>query len=94
MSKTLHAGWFRCRIRGLSRSNYPWIYFHVTIQGSQRELRREGRYLAGLYLHRQIFDFESVHAPDDISPLKTINDTVFYRRNSIAGIPLINEATQ
>ena len=86
--KTIHAGWFRCRIRGQAKSNYPWVYFHVTAVGSKVELRREARYQAGLYLHRQIFEVESViYVPDTLTPVKTINGTVFYYQNAIAAVP-------
>ena len=85
---TLHAGWFRCRIRGASKSNYPWIYYHVTVVGPKTDLRREARYYAGLYLRRQIFDCESVVcSPVELSSVKVIDHIRFYYDGALAEVP-------
>ncbi len=85
---TLHAGWFRCRIRGQVKTNYPWIYYHLTLQGSKIALRREARYKAGLFLHRQIFDFEAIYPPDKLTPIKTVDGTEFYYRDALQAPPV------
>ncbi len=87
--KTLHAGWFRCRLRGRTRpAEHRWVYFHVTSVGSKVELQREARYRAGLYLHRQVFDVEPVVCtPTDLTLARDVAGMPFYFQGALAEVP-------
>lgn len=89
MSRTIHGGWFRCRLRPQSKpANHRWIYYHVVHVGSHVEFRREARFRGGQYLHRQIFDFESVVVPPtDLTLAKQIDGMKFFFQGALAAVP-------
>lgn len=65
-----------------------WVYFEVTMRGSDTEWRRAARFLAGQYLHRQIFDVERVvYTPQNLTPAKRLNDVQYYFQGAIAAVP-------
>lgn len=66
---------------------YRWIYFNLEWAGSSAEYRREARYRAQLYLHRQIFDFERIlYTPQNLTAAKIVNDLQYYFHAGLADV--------
>lgn len=88
--------WFRCRIRSRTGARHPWLYFQAEAT-NQRELWRQGRYWAGLWLKRQIFDFDQAY-PTLPANLKLSHEFMgkhFYIENGLASVPgEISEASR
>jgi hypothetical protein len=68
-SATKYQGWWRCRIKGRSRT-YPWIYFEVA-GPSKGAYRRQARLAAQLHLQRVDFDFEQAYPPQTLKLIAT-----------------------
>jgi hypothetical protein len=95
-SKIKYEGWWRARIRSRYGSNtqYHWIYFHASAP-SKTLLFREARFMAGLYLRRQIFDVEQIHSkPDRLKIARVIDGMEFFYQDALAAVPQITAQVQ